>query len=239
MNFVIPMAGAGSICSLKSMSFQPRFMADIDGVPLFIRCLSKIHNGYHLYFIMRRDDYNTYPVDFWLKKSLPHSRIILLDDKTAGQACTALAAANRIDNDDPLVIMNPDILVSRSDDVIDILTRKEIDGGLILAAQRVVCGDPYFYCRLDQGKSVKSIETRDGPDLYAVAGAYYWQYGFQFVRSARKMIENNSHFNNRFYVAPVFNWAIYNENMKVTPYIVQKASYIQRRSHVAAYLREG
>ncbi len=127
--------------------------------------------------------------------------IIALSEVTEGQACTVLAARERIDAATPLLIYNADTYCRTA--IGELLQHeKRIDGviGIFQAP-----GDKWSFARVNgAGRVVETAEKRRISE-WATTGLYHFTRGSDFVRYAEAMIAANERVNGEFYVAPIYN----------------------------------
>ena len=243
MNIIVPMAGGGTITQRGQR--KPRFLADVEGKPLFARALSGYKDSDRIYFIIRRTHYEKYGLNNMIADYVSsNAKVLLLDEQTAGQADTALAINRYVNNDDPLVIVSPDHIANCDLHNVRITAEQDKSLGVIVVANEIKAGDSKFYVSLrrtdpeDVDYEVNYITPDYGNECYAVAGIYYWHFGFQFIRYARQMVKKKHSYEGRYFIAPVFNEAVM-DNQKLSVYTVQSSWFIQRADHIRTFIQDG
>ena len=74
---------------------------------------------------------------------------------------------------------------------------------------------------MDSRGWIRCVVEKQVVSNFATVGIYYYRHGKDFVRSAGRMIEVNDRTNNEFYVAPVYNHFLKeNDFIKILPYLV-------------------
>ncbi len=74
---------------------------------------------------------------------------------------------------------------------------------------------------MDRRGRIRCVVEKQVVSNFATVGIYYYRHGKDFVRCAKRMIEVNDRTNNEFYVAPVYNHLLKeNDFVKVLPYLV-------------------
>ena len=204
MNFVIPMAGAGS--RFKKAGFdKPKMLLEahsktllewsVDSLPLEI-CTNLIFIGlnehkekYNLeYFI--KEKYNKYNLKF-----------MWLDNITRGQAETVYKAKDLIDYNTDLVVFNIDTFFI-SENLKNNLLKNNIDGVLGAFESNE---DRFSYAKLDKKGFITETAEKIVISKYALTGLYHFKYPKDFFDICQKHIENNILYKNEFYIAPMYN----------------------------------
>jgi CTP:molybdopterin cytidylyltransferase MocA len=238
MNIVVPMAGTGTI--IEGGLRKPRYLVEVLGKPLFTWAIDGARQSDCLYFVVKRRDYEQYDLARVIRKYVRcKAKVALLDEVTNGQAESALEARRHLDNDDPLIVLNPNQISNCDFD--RVMDTVEVDNcsGAIVVAKEIICGDPIFYVSIRQNTEIDDFEVnyvthKPVKDCISVAGIYYWKFGFEFIRFIRQMIKKKHKHNDRYYVAPVFNEAVMdNRVLKVCS--VESSAFIQRRSHIETF----
>ena len=207
MNIVFPMGGIGS--RMKAISHLPKHLIEIDGKPVIKHITDNFSFNGNMIFCTRCAD-NT---DDALLNLYPGCTIVNVPDNTNGTIETLLYAKQYIDNDQELMIAFNDSIIKwdfkrpKCDGVIAILEDsdpkwsfvKEVDGYVVGAAEKTPISNK------------------------ATAGQYYWTKGSNFVKLAEKQIQNNNRYNNEFYLALCYNYAV-EFGLKIE---TQKITYIQ------------
>lgn len=210
MNLLIPMAGRGSRF-VEAGYKEPKPFIEFLGKRMIQHVVDAFPFHAKKIFVMQEDHYREYGE--WMLQTFPLSAIVTTDGVTEGAACTCLLAKNLIDNDQPLAILN-------SDNIIDLGDYHGL-ASLIAAYQGVIpvfraSGPKWSYARIVSGHVVEVVEKLQ-VSSDATAGVYFWRKGKNFVRAAEAMIDANFRVNNEFYVAPVYNWNLV-ENQRIVPW---------------------
>lgn len=205
VNFLIPMAGAGSRF-FKAGYNIPKPLIDVFGEPMIkwavksFDFLDKIDN-YQLIFVILEEHDNIYDLGNKLKNIFgDKAMVIKLNKITRGQAETCLAAKKQINNKNKLFIYNCDTYSTSA--IWDLILAEDPDG--ILPCFK--SDDPrYSFARINEvGDVVETAEKKAISNL-ATTGMYYFKHGHDFVNVVEKMISENNLYNNEFYVAPCYN----------------------------------
>ena len=130
-NILIPLAAPSS--PHQSQGQLPiSCLTVIDGKPVIQRTLQNLgFSGRHIFVIQEEHD-KSYNLQYVLSLFVDRCSFCVLNRDTEGSACTALEATKHIDNSSPLIIANPDqILTWKSSDFIREVEQQNVDGALI------------------------------------------------------------------------------------------------------------
>ena len=212
LNIVVPMAGQGSRFKEAGYSF-PKPLIDMNGktmIELVINNLKPKCN-HKFIFICQKEHYDKYDLYNILKNATENKfKIINIDGITEGALCTVLCAINQINNEEDLLVANSDQLVDIDiNDFINKARQGEKDG-LIMTFES---NHPkWSYARVDENNKVLEVAEKKLISKKATVGIYYFKKGGDFVKSAQSMIRKNIRYKNEFYVCPVYNEMILNNN---------------------------
>lgn len=206
INIVIPMAGQGSRF-VQAGYTKPKPFIDVCGKPMIERVLHNLHLKDSRFILIARAEHLTKEKEAaaHLKKQYD-CEFITVDKLTEGAACTILLACAHINNDDPLLLANSDQIVGMDvQKYVDDCHRRHLDGSILT----FYADHPkWSYAKVDDNGLVTEVKEKVSISTHATVGLYYFQKGKFFVNSAVEMIANNDRFNNEFYTAPSYNYAI-------------------------------
>lgn len=213
LNVLIPMAGAGSRFEKAGYTF-PKPLIDVVGKPMIQVVVDNLNMDANFIFIVQKSHRAQYNLDTLLNLISPNCKIVEVDGITEGAACTTLLAENFIDNDNPLVIANSDQFVDwDSNEFMYHMNETECDAG-ILTFKSV--HPKWSFVKINDLGLVSQVAEKNPISDIATVGIYYWKRGSDYVKYAKQMISKNIRTNNEFYVCPVFNEAILdNQNIKI------------------------
>ena len=225
MNLVMLMAGP-SDAFLDAGHIYPKNLLEIEGLPLTERVLENVEairaSGAQLICAINSDEQRQFHTADVIRLIDPKAAVIEVRGTTSGAACTALLAAEYINNDEPLVITNGDqILEADLMEVIRSFQERDLGAGTIVFD---AVHPRWSYVRLDQNGLVEEAAEKRPISRHATAGFYYFKRGRDFVAGAFAMIEKNAHVGGRFYVCPVFNELILKQQ-KVGVFEISRDQY--------------
>lgn len=207
LNIVIPMAGRGSRFANEGYK-DPKPLIKIHGVPMIQVVINNLAPSieHRFIFVCQRAHVIEYELRSKLQTWAPGSEIVELEGVTEGAACTVLACAELIDNDDSLMIANSDQYIDFSiDEYVSFLEKSSLDG-LIMTMTAL---DPkWSFVGLNHENMVTTVVEKEVISDEATVGIYNFRHGKDFVRAAEQMIAKGLRVNNEFYVAPTYNQLI-------------------------------
>ena len=166
-------------------------------------------------FIIRQEHVEQYNIDKLLQSSCADCRIIVINQTTEGQACSALLAKEYIDNDDPVMIANCDQFVRVDiDDYLMEMKRRNADG-LIMTLKAY--NPAWSYVKFGDNDLICEVVEKQVVSEHATVGIFNFARGRDYVWAAEEMIRRDLRVNGEFYVAPVYNMII-EKGARVVPY---------------------
>jgi dTDP-glucose pyrophosphorylase len=194
------MAGEGSRFSAAGYKL-PKPLVDVCGEPMIQRVIATLPspetNQY--IFIVQLRHYWEHNIATRLRELCPGALVVTIDGPTAGAAVTAMQARRHFDNGEPLLIANSDQLVE------GMAVPMGEDGLIYTFPSR---DTKWSYAAVDERDRVWGVAEKQVISRHATCGIYYWKRGGDFAKYASQMIANGRRSNNEFYIAPVFNEAI-------------------------------
>nr|MBA3672974.1 glycosyltransferase family 2 protein [Gemmatimonadaceae bacterium] len=196
MNTLVLMAGPDD--AFREAGYQyPKNLTELEGLPLMQHVTDNLAAvralGGKFICCIRRDENERHHTAAALRLLVPDAIVVEVGATTGGAACTALLAAQWIDNDEPLLITNGDQLINAD---LVAMTRgfadKGLDGGIVVFQ---AVHPRWSYARVDEtGLVVETAEKRP-ISKFATAGTYYYSRGADFVRGAMAMIRKDANVN--------------------------------------------
>jgi NDP-sugar pyrophosphorylase family protein len=208
------MAGRGQRFADAGYSF-PKPLIDINDKPMIQVVVENLNfAGKHI-FICQEDHFKKFALQELITLIKPGSDIITLNKITEGAAITALAARDKINPEEELIIANSDQWIDwNSQHFLSFLRNNNADGGIVTF---ISTHPKWSYVKInDDGIVVEVAEKRPISNI-ATVGIYYYKKGKYFIDAAEKMIKKNIRTNNEFYIAPIYNEMI-PDGMKILSY---------------------
>ncbi len=219
LNVLIPMAGAGSRFEKAGYTF-PKPLIEVNGKPMIQVVVDNLSLDSNYTFIVQKEHQAKYNLNTVLSMIVGDNsvNIIPIDGITEGAACTTLLAKNIIDNDNPLIIANSDQFVDwNSSEFMYKMQEMDVDAGILTFEST---HPKWSFAKTNGDGFVTEVAEKNPISNIATVGIYYWKKGSDYVKYAEQMIQNNTRYNNEFYVCPVFNEAI-KDNKKIITYNIE------------------
>ena len=209
MNILIPMAGSG--IRFENAGFKkPKPLIDVDGKPMIQYVVENLLdndiNGKFIFVV--QEDHKKHGVEKVLKTLVSDCEILYVPELTEGQLCSAFHAEHLIDNDEPLLIVNSDnFFIWNGYDFKEKIKDSGVDGTI------VTFNDPYHrshwsFAGVDSNDIVTQVCEKNPISDHALAGAFVWNRGKDFIKYGKHLIEKKITVNGEYFIAPVFNEAI-------------------------------
>jgi len=226
MNILILMSGSSQAFKEAGYGY-PKNLAEIDGQPLVQHVIGSIRRlkaeDARFICVIRRDENRKHHTGKVLQLMDASTTLVEIPEETAGAACSALLAADHIDNPSPLLIINGDQIITDSDPALIVSKFKaELwDAGVVVFED---VHPRWSFVKCDEaGLVVEAAEKRPVSKL-ATAGFYYFARGADFVAAAKKMIAKDAHLNGAFYICPVLNELILRQ-AKIGVHQIPRSNY--------------
>lgn len=222
MNVLFLMAGKSDIRE----GIYPKNLVEINGVPL-IQCViesfsSLLTDNTKTIFLIDKSENEKYFTKNVVKLVKPGSQIIEVPNITKGALCTALLAIEQVNNEEPLVVINGDIVIEENAKfILNEFIKTGLDGGII-TFESVHPRWSYVKCNIE-GYVTEIAEKRPISNI-ATAGVYYFKKGKYFVEGAMNLIRKGSEVNGVYYVSLVYNEMIL-KHLKIKTYKVDRSRY--------------
>lgn len=209
LTVVVPCAGVGK--RFKEAGYAcPKPLIDVRGVAMIAYVIDPVVSGlglanvpYNLVFVVAEGEEGDAIASVVI--GLYPGTIVLRTPPTDGAAKTVLVA-EELFRDTSLLIVNCDQIVSLES--VAALTQTGADGTIL-----TMPGDgtkKWSYVRLDpEDGLISEVVEKEPISDRATCGLYYVEDGEDFIRGARNMIGSDDRVNGEFYVAPVFNWLLF------------------------------
>jgi len=224
LNIVIPMAGKGSRFQNAGYTF-PKPLIDVKGKTMIEVAVNNLRPTceHKFIFICQKEHCEKYDLYHILQNATNNKfEIVQVDGPHGGAACAVLLASQHINNDtDDLLIANSDQFIKI--DINDFIAagRKPGVDGLIMTFK--ASHPKWSYARVDKtGRVIETAEKKLISDN-ATVGIYYFKSGKDFVNAAHAMIKKNIRVNDEFYVCPLYNELILDDdNVGIYPIDVEQ-----------------
>jgi len=219
MNILIPMAGKG--IRLQDNGFRmPKPLIEVKGVPMVQRVIENTNLDANFIYVVRKEHVDHYSIDVILRK-IKEGEIFQLEEDNEGQTQTCLLAESVLNTDEELLIINCDnYFIWDQEDFEKIRERDDVDGAAFTFEDKENRSH-WCFAELDEKSNIKNLVEKVKISDVALAGAFYWKKGSDFVKFSKQVIEKDLRAaNGEFYLGGVFQEAI-NNGKKIASYKIR------------------
>ena len=211
-NILVLMAGEGTRFSQISV---PKPFIQFKGIPLFHRAtesFSRRSVANKFIFVVQEKHINHFNLEYFLSQNYTNYEIVLQEGKRNGATFSALEAADLIDSDDELFIVDCDQYNEFDPLSFSKLTSEKFADGAILS---FYSNDPAnSFIDFDDNNIITDIVEKDPSYSHCSAGVYYWSAGKKFVKYA-KIVTSRSSPDVECYISNVYKYAISTSKRKI------------------------
>lgn len=204
LKIIIPLAGSSELFEQAGYPY-PKPLIEIKGKPMIqwvIESVKEIPTPHQFIFIIKESDAHRFHLDNTLRLIDPSAEIIKIKNETKGGLCSVLMAADKISDDDALLIVNSDQIIDVNLLQFDTLWKeKKSDVGVITFPS---IHPRWSYILTDQDNIIQTAE-KNPISHHAIAGYYYFSSAKDFFTFSFQTILNDAHVNGLFYISSVIN----------------------------------
>lgn len=198
------LAAGGSQAFADAGFHYPKNLVEVAGAPVLAHVLAGLgeyaREG-RLVAVVPREEALRHHTPRVLRLLEPTATVVEVG-QTSGAACSALLAAEHVDPDAPLLVVNGDqVLTADAAAIVADFEGRDLDAGV--AVFRAV-HPRWSYVRLEDGRVTEAAEKNPISDL-ATAGFYWFRRGRDFLTATMDMIRKDAHVGGRFFVCPALN----------------------------------
>ena len=199
----MPMAGKGS--RLLGYDEKPKPLIKILEKTIVEWSIETLGIKGNYIFCCKKDHIEKYKIDKILKKIIPDCKIISIDYQTNGPVESILQAEDLINNDDELLISDTDHYLKWDNKFFENnVIKQQIDGCTMVFPGNYNLKKSSFVKLDEKGFVIESAEKKVISNT-ATVGVHYFKKGSDFVKYANQMRVNKIHYNNEFFITPIYN----------------------------------
>lgn len=209
MRVLIPLAARSPFFPPDEFPF-PVPLIEINGIPiiqLVINNLSVISSDLEFIFVALTEECRAFSLDrIFRLVTNDQCQVIELQKPTQGALCSCLMAIDSFNDDQPLIIANPDqILDLNLAAVVRNFQSRKIEAGVISFE---ALNPRWSYLRVDENSHVVEAAVQKVISRLAIAGFLYFERGKDFAAAAMDAIQAGDETNGSYHIAPVLNQLI-------------------------------
>ncbi len=199
----MPMAGRGSRYAQSEFT-DPKPLISVAGKPMFEWALKSIGEievsklivvslvEHELKYGLRERLNNLWTGSF---------ELILLENVTAGQLCTVLAASHLLDTDEDVLIISSDTLVISNLEK-DIRDKSDKVAGIISVMN--MPGDNWSFAKTNENGDVIEVAEKIRISDHASTGIYYFAKGSTLLHYGEQLVRQDRRTKGEFYIMPLY-----------------------------------
>lgn len=204
INIVIPMAGRGSRFAAKNFT-TPKPFIPFNGKMMVEHVLDGLRVEDAAYTLIIRKDFEEEQREELARIAARYPvRFVSVDRVTLGAACTSLAAHRIINDGTPVLFADSDNIFHSADiaALVADARARGLDGSLLtIPSDR----PSYSYAKLGEDGLVVATKEKEVISSHAIAGAYFFTRGADFVDHAIDMLIYGDMDKNEYYMSKVFD----------------------------------
>jgi len=237
LNVLILASGKATTAPQEVLEQYPDYLTEHNGVPLLEYLVKQCDElGAHkITCLLPAGEVSRYHLHNMVAQISPVSNVIAVQGPTAGAACTALLACEKIDNAHPLLVMGSNELLSLPlGAALERFWNSNADAGVFTFKS---VHPRYAFVRLDDTAHVVEAAEKNPISHHAIAGMFWFRRGADFVDAVKDMIRKDIKVNGAFYIAPALNELIL-KGQNIDSYSISPGQYHSLRSAAQLYAFE-
>ena len=221
---LIPLAGRGSRFAKVGYK-DPKPLIDVSGKPMIIQAANSLPNSKSHIFVTLQEHLDGYSLKDTLKNEYPNSKIISIDEVTAGQAITCSLGLKGVDKNASLLIAATDNGMIYNKEKYQRLIEDENVDAIIFTFRHHISSQNnpqmYGWVKIDgknnaTGVSVKVPISDDPYNDHAIVGTFWFRKVEYFNKALDNLLDKDIKVNGEYYVDSLMGELIeLNLNVKV------------------------
>lgn len=204
LQIIIPLAGKAARFAERGHTF-PKPLIEIGNrsmIEVVLENLSPPPPAQYT-FICRKEHLSQFYLGDMLQLLAPGSRVISLENDTAGALCSVLLAVDELNLDEEILVANGDQFITTSlEPFYKACRQKGVDGCILTFT---ATHPRWSFARTDAEGKVIAVAEKRPISKQATAGLYYFRRGRDLVEASEKMILKGLTTSGQFFVCPVYN----------------------------------
>jgi NDP-sugar pyrophosphorylase family protein len=204
LHVIVPMAGKASRFHDRGYTF-PKPLLEIGNQSMIEVVLKNLAPPApaRFNFVCRKEHVMQFYLGDMLRLIAPESRVLSLENETAGALCSVLLAMDDIPPDDEVLVANGDQFIDFGlDEFYKTCRRTDIDGCLLTFT---ATHPRWSFAKTDASGRVIATAEKRPISKQATVGLYYFRRASDLVAAAEKMILKGLSTSGQFFVCPVYN----------------------------------
>jgi NDP-sugar pyrophosphorylase family protein len=209
-------------------SSYPTCLTEIGGIPLLELLVKQVKSidASNYIFTMNQEDVKKFHLKDALKLLLPKANVLEISNIPEGDACTSLLAWGLLAKDQPLIIVNGNVIIKEDfNKIISDFIIRDLDAGCVVFHS---IHPKYAFVKIENGLIIEAAYHRP-ISTNACADFYYFKSASIFIEAAQMMIKKDVRGDGVFSIATVFNQMLL-DHMRIGIYSITKDHFIEPKS---------
>ena len=204
LHVIVPLAGKAERFKDRGYTF-PKPLIEINNRSMIETVLENLAppKPVTFTFICRKEHLTRFYLNDVLQMLVPGCRVIALEGETAGALCSVLLAAEGLDSESDLLVVNGDQFISSPLAAFYKACREPDTDGCILTFRAT--HPRWSFVKTDASGQVLAVAEKRPISQQATVGLYYFRCAADFLVASERMILKGLKTAGQFYVCPVYN----------------------------------
>lgn len=205
---LIPMAGDGARFAREGYS-EPKPLVPVAGVPMIDRVLQTLPQAPGAVAVCRRDHLEEPHLEVALRRAGRGMRVISLDHRTEGQACTCLLAEGSVAMNAPVLVSPCDSSLIYDENAFATLTASDADCIAFTFRNHPHANrnpKQYGWAQIAINSNlIESVVCKQAPavpitEAHGITGMFWFREAYMMFQAIRKLMARNERVNGEFYL---------------------------------------
>jgi len=204
LQIVVPLGGKAARFQERGYTF-PKPLIEIGSRSMIEVVLENLAppSPHQYIFICRKEHLAQFYLGDMLRLLAPGSRIIALEQDTAGALCSVLLAIDQLALDEEILVANGDqVIAGGLGEFYQACRKPGIDGCILTFT---ATHPRWSFVKTDEAGFVTATAEKKPISKQATAGVYYFRKARDFIAGAEKQIVKGLTTSGQFFVCPVYN----------------------------------
>jgi NDP-sugar pyrophosphorylase family protein len=224
LHVIIPMAGKATRFQERGYTF-PKPLLEIGNQSVIEVVLKNLAppQSFRFSFVCRKEHVTQFYLGDMLSLIAPGSRVLALEQETAGALCSVLLAMDQVAPDDEVLVANGDQFVQGGLDAFYKACRQPNIDGCILTF--TATHPRWSFAKTNEQGRVVAVAEKKPISKQATCGLYYFRRASELLAAAERMMLKGLTTGGQFFVAPVYNELILDGKTIVTHHVPEGAMH--------------
>lgn len=230
---------SGNLEVEDNIGSYPSFLIQNNGKSLLEKIINQTKSieNVHYYFTFLEKDVKKFHLDKIVELLVPGCDVVTISEKTLGSGCSALYVASKIGLDEELLIISANEYIDVDFiEVINFYRKNKFDAGTIIFES---IHPRFSYVKINDEGLVIQAAQQNPISKNATVGMFWFNKSSDFVKHAKSMIKKDVRVIDKFFIAPVFNEFIL-EQQKIGVFKIESLKYhpLKTENHINNFSKD-